>query len=251
MAVTSKGKSWELRHSLWIAWTFTLGFFNWIAFFYIGIRAKRRRWLLWGLVYAIPFILAMATVDRPAFDGWVGDLVVALTLILGIASIVHAFRVRKEYLLRLEATQRSRTDTDAALRQRIQTEHSSSAQSPASGYAPGQTSTAAPNPSPVRPAESHDQAPIPPTPSAAPQSPTVDLNSASEQEIASLPGVGVIIAKRAVSLRESRGGFHTVDDFGQALNLKPHVVERLRPLVSLTPPQQSGRPDSSGRIVDF
>jgi DNA uptake protein ComE-like DNA-binding protein len=63
--------------------------------------------------------------------------------------------------------------------------------------------------------------------------------------------VGVIIAKRAVGLRESRGGFDTVEDFGQALNLKPHVVERLRPLVAVSPSQQSGHSDSSGRVVDF
>ena len=57
LSVISKGKRWEILHSLWIGWTFTLGFFNWIAFLYIGLRAKQWKWVLWGLLYAMPFIL--------------------------------------------------------------------------------------------------------------------------------------------------------------------------------------------------
>lgn len=102
MSVTSKGKRWELLHSLWIGWTFTLGFFNWIAFLYIGIRANRRRWVLYGVLYSLPFILAMAL---PDLDGWPGGLVIALTLIMGAASIVHAFLIRKDYLSRLAMLQ--------------------------------------------------------------------------------------------------------------------------------------------------
>lgn len=102
MSVTSKGKRWELLHSLWIGWTFTLGFFNWIAFLYIGIRANKRRWVLYGVLYSLPFILVMAL---PDLGGWPGDVVVALTLIMGAAGIVHAFLIRKDYLSRLALLQ--------------------------------------------------------------------------------------------------------------------------------------------------
>lgn len=250
MAVTSKGQSWELRHSLWIAWTFTLGFFNWIAFFYIGIRAKRRRWLLWGLFYAIPFILGMAIADTPAFDGWVGDVDAALVVLLGLASIVHAFRVRKEYLLRLEALQRGTPVRDAALRRRIDTEYTGQRQTHE-----GRQATEGPPPDQAQDGVTRGPSVAPdPQPQSAPPADTrasaVDLNGASEQQLAALPGVGLIVAKRAVGLRESRSGFRSVDDFGEALNLKPHVVERLRPMVSVSPPQ-AGPSESSGRIVDF
>ena len=53
MSVTAKGRDWEFLHSLWIGWTFTLGLFNWIAFIYIGIRAKQRKWILWGVLYFV------------------------------------------------------------------------------------------------------------------------------------------------------------------------------------------------------
>jgi hypothetical protein len=57
---------------------------------------------------------------------------------------------------------------------------------------------------------------------------------------------------RAVEERESRGGFSSVDEFGHALELKPHVVERLRPRLLVTRPA-APRPQSrpSGRVVDF
>ncbi len=251
MAATSKGQRWELLHSLWILWTFTLGFFNWVAFFYVGIRAKQRKWILWGLVYAIPFILSMVFAERPAFDGWIGDLTVTLTLILGIISIVHAFRIRKEYLLRLEALQRREANSGATLRDRVNAEYSAQDQRSVTNREPARPSEFAGTQGSDREQEPDGSAATSnPAPSTADQAPKLDLNSSSEQEISSLPGVGLIIAKRAVKLREERGGFQSVEEFGQALNLKPHIVERIRPLVS-TSPQQPGSPGSRGRVVDF
>jgi hypothetical protein len=60
-SLTSRGKRWELLHSLWVAWTFTLGFFSWVAFFYIGARARQVRWILWGVVYLVPFAYEVAS----------------------------------------------------------------------------------------------------------------------------------------------------------------------------------------------
>lgn len=121
MSVTAKGTRWEILHSLWIGWTFTLGFFNWIAFLYIGVRAKRRRWIYWGLFYSVAFLQGMlhAFVHNPSWRSWGSDVNVALILGLGVLSIVHAFRVRKEYLIRLEAVQEQSRRDDESLRQRL------------------------------------------------------------------------------------------------------------------------------------
>jgi hypothetical protein len=54
MTVTARDKRWEIVHSLWIGWTFTLGFFSWLAFAYIGLRARHTEWILWALIYATP-----------------------------------------------------------------------------------------------------------------------------------------------------------------------------------------------------
>lgn len=116
MAVTAKGRRWELLHSLWIGWTFTLGFFNWVAFLYIGLRAKQRKWIYWGLFYSIPFVLAMLT---PNSVDWLWNVIVALTIVLGIIGIIHAFRIRDEYLLHVEALQQGRSRVEEILKQQL------------------------------------------------------------------------------------------------------------------------------------
>ncbi len=251
MSTTSKGQRWEILHSLWILWTFTFGFFNWVAFFYIGIRAKQRKWILWGLVYAIPFILAMAFAESSAFDGWIGNLTVTLTLILGIISIVHAFRIRKEYLLRLEALQRREVNSGATLRDRVNAEYSAQDQRSVTNHEPARPSEFAATQSSDWKRQPDDVAATSNSASSATSpTPKIDLNNSSEQEISSLPGIGLIIAKRTVMLREERGGFHSIEEFGQALNLKPHIVERIRPLVVVSP-RQPGSSGTTGRVVDF
>jgi len=101
---TSRGKKWEWRHSLWLLWTFTLGFFSWLAFAYIGTRARRPKWLLWAVFYSAPlifFVVIAANVSQK----WV-DATLSVNALLSIVSIVHAFLVRKEYLLRLDLIKR-------------------------------------------------------------------------------------------------------------------------------------------------
>ena len=93
----------RLRDSLWIAWTFTL-FFNWIAFFWVGFRARNGRWVAWGLVYAIPFVALMALSESDElYDSWPGDVAAGAWLILDLASIIHAFVIRRVYIAKRRA----------------------------------------------------------------------------------------------------------------------------------------------------
>lgn len=119
MSITAKSKKWEILHSLWIGWTFTFGFFNWIAFLYTGFRARQRKWVLWGVFYSVPFILNLAFSGTNRYKGAFGDALVIIFLILALASFVHAFVIRKEYLLRLEALEQQRAYEDVSLKQRL------------------------------------------------------------------------------------------------------------------------------------
>jgi hypothetical protein len=80
------------RHSLWIGWTFTLGFFNWLAFMYIGIRARHAAWTLAGFAYLVPLILTVASFGTPLFRGFA-----ALQLFVSAASVAHALYLRPYY----------------------------------------------------------------------------------------------------------------------------------------------------------
>ncbi len=83
---------WWWRHSLWIVWTFSLGLFNWLAFLYIGVRARRWLWLLASLVYLLPIALTVASVG----SGYLG-LAVGFQLFMSGVSMLHAFVARPRY----------------------------------------------------------------------------------------------------------------------------------------------------------
>ena len=59
---------WWWRHSLWVAWTFTAGFLNWVAFVYIGVRARHLPWSLLGFVYLMPLVLTILAIGTPLFQ---------------------------------------------------------------------------------------------------------------------------------------------------------------------------------------
>ena len=110
MSITAKGKKWEVLHSLWIGWTFTF-LLRAIVFIYVGLRARQKKWILWGLVYSVPFILFLVAVAKVDPASSLATVIILAMFFAGLASILHAFKVRREYLLRLEASSRTARDT--------------------------------------------------------------------------------------------------------------------------------------------
>jgi DNA uptake protein ComE-like DNA-binding protein len=261
MTTTPKGTFWKIRKSWWILFTFTI-MFNWIAFFIIGSKVKHKKWKMYGALYSIPFILLMAIGDRYESSDWQWDIL-GLSLIGGwIASMIHAFRIRKEYLFRLEAIELREPYEDYKLRGQIHSEYGvkfnqAPSEQPLQPPIPQSSYREQPKPVlqqvPTQPANE-----VPPAKSSgfSPaqsdefKSNPIDLNIASELELAGLPGVGPILAKRAIMERDKIGGFRSLEEFSQLLNLKPHNVEKIRPLVVVGPPQFAAQ-KRSGRMVDF
>ena len=85
-----------------------------------------------------------------------------------------------------------------------------------------------PQPDPVRP--------------PAPVNGALDVNGASVEAIAALPGLTEIDARRAVSVRESKGPFASAEAFFDAINAPPHIVVRLSGMVYAAPPAAPGSP---------
>jgi hypothetical protein len=63
----------------------------------------------------------------------------------------------------------------------------------------------------------------------------VDLNHAPAESLATLPRVDPPLAERLVAVREELGGFVSLEDAGELLDLPPATVERLRGLVVCLP----------------
>ncbi len=63
--------------------------------------------------------------------------------------------------------------------------------------------------------------------------PPVNVNTATVEELAKLPGVGEVIAQRIVSHREKSGKFKKVDELLVIRGISRKRLEKLRPLITV------------------
>ena len=61
----------------------------------------------------------------------------------------------------------------------------------------------------------------------------VAINSASAEQLDSLPGIGPSLAQKIIMFREAQGPFTSVDQLGDVPGIGPSKLEQLRPLVTL------------------
>lgn len=265
MPATNRGAAWEWGNSWWILLTFCFGLLSGPAFLYAGRKARTGKWVIAGFVYLLTWVALGLTpaepkalppgaprpaVEEPAspipYGSTASDVLVASFLALWLASMVHAVWVRNEYLRRLDAVHGD--DPYAHLRREVAEEM----EFEGVPTAPWALFEGGPPPPPPAPA-------LPPRPvepvRAEPAGAAVDLNNAPEDELSALPGIGPVLARRAAEERRMRGGFGSLEEFGEVLALKPHILERLRSRVVLGPPPPPAvpppAPGAGRRVVDF
>ncbi len=86
----------------------------------------------------------------------------------------------------------------------------------------------------------------PPVASERPELVKTDINTAVFDSLLALPGIGAADAKLIAQHIQSNGPLTSIDEMSMILNLKPHIIERLRPLVtfSTTKPEPPEPPKS-------
>jgi comEA protein len=65
----------------------------------------------------------------------------------------------------------------------------------------------------------------------------VDLNSASAAELQQVPGIGPATAKSIINFRKKSGPFRRVEDLLAIHGISKTALERMRPYISVKPPQ--------------
>ena len=81
----------------------------------------------------------------------------------------------------------------------------------------------------------------------------IDINSATAEEIASLPGINVIMAKKLVEYRNLNGLFKSDVEFLEAAGVKNIFSDKIKTMIIIGKPQSTIDEDnnSQDRIVDF
>jgi|GEM_PF-2372079 competence protein ComEA len=64
---------------------------------------------------------------------------------------------------------------------------------------------------------------------------TVYLNTATKEELITLPGIGPAYADRILAFRKEQGSFKTIDDLLLIKGIGPSRLEKIRPLVQIAP----------------
>jgi DNA uptake protein ComE-like DNA-binding protein len=274
---------WKIRQSLWLLVPVgTFGFLGFTALLVVGTRAKRPLWWILGLVHLVLSGVAMALLEG---DGVQEEIATWLLMTCWLAGSSFAVAINPEYLQfkwdrdraaaqptrttgrTVRARSGSQLNTRRQPRDRARGANAkpaprSGAGSRNSAKAPGAGASGksrAARSGAVASAGAGAAAGSPPAPYSNPASvassaraaalDTVDVNTATAHELETLPGFSRALAQKAVEAREKRGGFTSEQDFAAALDLAPHVFQRLRGRIVCGRTPQA--PPSFGRIVDY
>jgi len=81
------------------------------------------------------------------------------------------------------------------------------------------------------------QANIPVTPNPGSQKPLpggiVDINSASQEELESLPGIGPVTAQKIITYRQTQGAFASIEDIQNVSGIGPITFDGLKDLITV------------------
>jgi hypothetical protein len=191
------------------------GFGAW-APIYAGVKARERTWIALGVLWSVLIVIALvvSSGDGHAHDGPVGGLVIVAWL----GSIATSFSIRGTYDLRMSSPVLTATE---AAEQRLADRRRA-------------LELARKNPALAQEAGIGR-----PDRLGAADAGLVDVNNASVTALLKLPGVDGDTATQIIETREKLGGFSSLEDLGETLDLDGHLVEGLRDFVVFLPRRQS------------
>jgi DNA uptake protein ComE-like DNA-binding protein len=204
----------RFRDKAWLLLCLPVGLTTFAAFLYIGIRARRRRWLVWAGVYAATLAgwLVLSAPDHPSSTAQgVGAV---LALVTWIGGGVHALVVSNDAARRIHGSEDPALE---AAKERIERR------------AEGRHLLAS------QPALAHELEIGRPDLPGADDFGLIDVNHCPAAMLTRLPGITEDLAARIVSQRAQAGGFSSAEDLGVLLDLPPATVDGLRDVAVFLP----------------
>ncbi len=196
-----------LRARAWLLLTLPLGLTTFAAFAYIGVRARRRRWLAWAGVYLATLAgwLVLSAPEHPSDTAQgVGAV---LWLVTWIGGGVHALVVSGDAVRRIHGGDDPEVEAAQARIER---------------RADGRRLLDS------QPALARELGVGRPDVPGADDFGLVDVNHVPAGTLTRLPGITVELAARIVARRAEAGGFSSAEDLGVLLDLPPATVDGLR-----------------------
>ncbi|MEW1835050.1 helix-hairpin-helix domain-containing protein [Microbacterium sp. NPDC079995] len=233
---------WMLGVSSWLVPVFFGPGFAWIGFLIVGAVSRRRAAFIAGIASgALGFTVAI--------ELW-GGFSAVVGAVVHLAGIVVALALNPAWLRTLWERRVARTSKarPAAWRRAEEPVAASARPSRRSRRGSKRASKPAPQPQQNRLADAVGATSADLLQTSEPAEP-VDVQTASADEIAELPGMNRTKARRAVRARTTQGGFVSVEQFGEAAGLQPHEIVRLRTAATCSPRPRGER--RFGRRVDI
>jgi hypothetical protein len=219
------------------------------AFIYIGLRARRVGWWIPGIAYLAVGIAGFAFSDRSDQSTTLGNWAIGSMMAAWLASILHACLINSEWLRwqamripwydQLPPPPSRQGDPPPVTPTPWPQATPGFVPDPAEYYGAGPAAT------PVAPA----QVATPPTQAPAFAEP-VDINAATVEQLAALPGFGTARANHVVAERQARRGFGSIDEFASVARLAPHELVQVRRLLFCAPRQETRPVQAPGRVLD-
>ncbi|AEV83751.1 Endonuclease/exonuclease/phosphatase family domain-containing protein 1 [Actinoplanes sp. SE50] len=241
------GAGWRIGHSMWLFFPI-LGFgcLSGGGFLYVGLRAHRPAWWIPGIVYSVLSIAGFTIGGSAPTDSLRQNLSYAVLFGAWLVSIFHAALINGAWLRWLAGYQAWQAQMRA-----VWVGQQPTSFAPLPPYLQG---VVAPPQQFYNTAPGYQPAPVPQPAVHQPSTPAqVDVNTATEQQLATLPGLTPGRIAQVLQSRQQRRGFLTVDDFAAAAGLAPHEFVAIRDRLTCSaapPPPDDTTSGPYGRVVD-
>jgi competence protein ComEA len=64
----------------------------------------------------------------------------------------------------------------------------------------------------------------------------ININTANQEELETLPGVGPVIAQRIIEYRQINGSFQTIEDIQKVQGIGPKTFEKMQEMITVSGP---------------